>query len=193
MLQSMGFPGMEHGLATEQHLWVYMFKIIKFGFYFAWEYLCTPNFKKCREGGSSRGQGGRWDKIVELDKKYCVYCLVEGELTALLLYQLHGHWAVCSEYFSAGTEISRHCRYHGYCYKENPILIQCWKCFFDMSFCCFGYYNYTEWPASENSASAWLLNSSAFVRDPAHLWMARRKKLTHLLLETCHSRGYLQD
>ena len=35
MLQSMGFPGMEHGLATEQHLWVYMFKIIKFGFHTA--------------------------------------------------------------------------------------------------------------------------------------------------------------
>ena len=54
-----------------------MFKIIKFGFYFAWEYLCTPNFKKCREGGSSGSQGGRWSKTVELDKKYCLYCLVE--------------------------------------------------------------------------------------------------------------------
>ena len=26
---------------------------------------------------AGRSQGGRWRKMVELDKKYCVYCLVE--------------------------------------------------------------------------------------------------------------------
>ena len=46
------------------------------------------------------------------------------------------------------------------------------------AFRCFCYYNHTERFASEN---------------PVHLWMARRKKITHTLPEACHSRRCLQD
>ena len=46
----------------------------------------------------------------------------------------------------------------------------------------------------EPCPSAWMLNQSAFVLDPVHLWMAaRKKKLTHPLSEAGHSRGYLQN
>ena len=46
----------------------------------------------------------------------------------------------------------------------------------------------------EPCPSAWILNQSTFVQDPVHLWMATgRKKLTHPLPKTGHSRRYLQD
>ena len=41
---------------------------------------------------------------------------------------------------------------------------------------------------------AWMLNQSAFVQEPVHLWMATgRRKLIHSLPEAGHSRRYLQD
>ena len=40
----------------------------------------------------------------------------------------------------------------------------------------------------EPCSSAWILNQSAFVQDPVHLWTSiGRKKLTHSFPKACHS------
>ena len=73
-----------------------------------------------------------------------------------------------------------------------------WICYFSLCFLLLfslkGYRLFIISCPREPYPFAWKLIQSAFVQDHIHLWMATgRKKLTHPLLEACHSRRYLQD
>ena len=84
------------------------------------------------------------------------------------------------------------------CYREE--LTPGWICFFYFNLCfplllcperILSKHNNLPWGTC---SSAWMLNQSAFVQDPVHLWVATaRKKQTPSLLEADHSRRYLQD
>ena len=74
--------------------------------------------------------------------------------------------------------------------EKKPTLTPCWNCFFDLLLLL---QSHRMAGPCDSCPSARLLNWSAFVQNPVHLWMAGRKKWTHPLPEAYYSRRCFQD